>query len=137
MYGPHGTEVLFLTYDETAKSVRAFKITGDENVPRGAQTWVFSMDDKLDPAELPSAHQFRDLPAARLFRGLGTICARGFITEERDTTTNFVAVTSKDEIIIHWGELDHTYFPRYVRYKGRDLASETQEHLLRRPLGWR
>ncbi|KAH9928502.1 uncharacterized protein BXZ73DRAFT_48348 [Epithele typhae] len=38
-YGPHGTECLFIEYDEAAGEVRAWKITGDTNVPRGVWSW--------------------------------------------------------------------------------------------------
>ena len=40
-YSMHGTEVLYLTYNEEAEEVQAWKITGDLNVPRGVMSWRF------------------------------------------------------------------------------------------------
>ena len=56
--------------------------------------------------------------------------------QDRAIALSLVAITSPDEIRIWWRELDEDYVPVYVRWKGRDVATETKEHLLRRPVGW-
>lgn len=56
---------------------------------------------------------------------------------ERDVVALVVSVESEDEIAICWSEFGAAQArPRYVRYKGRNISSETREHLLRRPFGW-
>lgn len=77
-YGPHGTEVLYIQYDEANRTVKALKITGDENVPRGAQTWCFELDARISPSDTPERHPFRVSKPHRLYRGSGTVSAEGF-----------------------------------------------------------
>ncbi|PSR75343.1 hypothetical protein PHLCEN_2v9206 [Hermanssonia centrifuga] len=78
-YGPHGTEILFLEYDEVMREVRAWKITGDMNVPRGAQTWNIRLSDAVTADSLAPTHPFKDIQRSRMFQGTGTICSRGFM----------------------------------------------------------
>ena len=54
----------------------------------------------------------------------------------RDRVALVVSVEGEDELAINWRDLNMLYTPRYVRYKGRDISSETKQHLLRRPVGW-
>ena len=76
-YGPHGTEVLFLEYDGHHR-VTAWKITGDLNVPRGAESWTINMESpvQLNDLAAPTLHQMGKIK--RLYRGTGTISSAGF-----------------------------------------------------------
>lgn len=68
--GPNGTQVLFLDYDEMTKSIRAHKITGDAEVPRGVQTWFLNTETT---AELNGEERrlFGDMqPEWRIFSGI-------------------------------------------------------------------
>ena len=81
-YGPHGTECLFVEHDAAEAMVRAWKITGDENVPRGALSWEANMGKTCPPSALPPCageEGIGDLTAHRLFEGTGVISARGFL----------------------------------------------------------
>lgn len=83
-YASHGTEVLYVYYDESERTVRAMKITGDLNVPRGVVTWQFSVDDRVSPDDLPheptqASAVFGPLESARIYRGIGTISGTGYM----------------------------------------------------------
>ncbi|EKM54943.1 uncharacterized protein PHACADRAFT_255176 [Phanerochaete carnosa HHB-10118-sp] len=139
-YATHSTEVLYVYFDEAAQAVRALKITGDFNVPRGVITWQFSLNDRMRihdlPHDLPLAQRvFGDLSAVRIYRGTGTISAVGFIDEQRGESVNYIGIINQDEIRVDWRELDE-YTPRYRRYRGRNLASETVDGNLRIPARW-
>lgn len=84
-YASHGTEVLYIYFDAVKREVRAMKITGDLNVPRGVDTWRFSVDNRLRPDELPhtqveAMNAFgQDLSKVRIYQGEGTISGTGFL----------------------------------------------------------
>ncbi|KAI0672671.1 hypothetical protein C8Q78DRAFT_1020787 [Trametes maxima] len=68
-YGVHGTECLFIEYTPDEAALRAWKVVGDPNVPRGVCSWEANI-------QLPA-------PAAagvsrRAYQGLGTLARRGF-----------------------------------------------------------
>jgi hypothetical protein len=83
-YASHGTEVLYVYYNEDDKTVRALKITGDFNVPRGVVTWKFSVDERVQPRDLPheagqATRLFGPLSQARVYRGIGTISGPAYV----------------------------------------------------------
>ena len=71
-YGPHGTECLFMEHDTAEEALRAWKITGDVNIPRGACTWSADLKESV-PWEDPSGR------TRRAFRGSGQIAHHGFM----------------------------------------------------------
>ena len=84
-YSVHGTEVLYVYVDETSQEVRAMKITGDMNVPRGAVSWGFRLEHRLLLRELPQdAHGLRQAFAdvggdsQRIYRGWGAVSGHGY-----------------------------------------------------------
>lgn len=81
-HGPHGTELLYVYWDRLSSVLRAWKITGDENVPRGALTWEVHTGTPYVLSHVPSyamAQGIGDLSKYRLFGGTGVISARGFM----------------------------------------------------------
>ncbi|KAA1470746.1 hypothetical protein DENSPDRAFT_836622 [Dentipellis sp. KUC8613] len=120
-YGPHGTEVLSVEYDPLDQEVRAWKITGDINVPRGAQTWKFGLDAVLDRQETKELSWLKK-PDSRVFSGTGTVSDVGFRPDQRGNMNLTVAVTGKDQISIHWVGMGAD-IPQYRRYR-RDVPSE-------------
>ncbi|KAI0636461.1 hypothetical protein C8Q77DRAFT_1092862 [Trametes polyzona] len=68
-YGPHGTECLFLEHDATQGVLRAWKITGDSHVPRGACSWDANLNQPSPGAG----------PGKKVFEGAGTTAQRGFL----------------------------------------------------------
>lgn len=109
-YGPHGTELLFLEHEpappdsaepraDTASTctngeapggtLRAWKVTGDFHVPRGALTWSADLGARIGMDELPAeiVGQFRvasggaeggENALGRVFSGWGTVSGAGF-----------------------------------------------------------
>jgi hypothetical protein len=94
-YGPHGTEVLYMDVDASGITeegdrprLRATKITGDFNVPRGVQTWEADLDAEIGREELmPGVPEMLKLDGddraegaeeARVFSGWATISDAGF-----------------------------------------------------------
>ena len=71
-YGPHGTECLFLEHDAVDSMVRAWKITGDVNVPRGACTWHAFLREEA-PWTDSSGREMR------AYSGEGRIAQHGFM----------------------------------------------------------
>ena len=71
-YGPHGTECLFLEHDAEESMVRAWKITGDVNVPRGVCSWHAFL--RQWAPGIDSAGQ-----QARAYMGEGRIAQHGFM----------------------------------------------------------
>ena len=71
-YGPHGTECLFLEHDTAEATLRAWKVTGDVNVPRGVWTWHADLK-----AETP--WEDRTGRTVRAYRGIGRIAHHGFM----------------------------------------------------------
>ncbi|CAL1705786.1 unnamed protein product [Somion occarium] len=130
-YGAHGTEVLFLEWSSEGKEVRAWKVTGDVNVPRGAISWRFEVaEDQPDIL----ANAFEELHPRALYRGVGTISSFGFLPGEQAETPLYVALMDWDDIRVRWPELLST--SRFRRYKGRDLASEQVNGGMRKPTPW-
>ncbi|KAI0929923.1 hypothetical protein AcV5_006761 [Taiwanofungus camphoratus] len=115
-YAQHGTECLYVAWHEDDKELRAWKITGDINVPRGACTWIVrAHSDTAYPALL--ATWFGMNPTTdRVFEGTGTISDRGFLTETHVDLV--VGITGADEIKIWWDQVND--LRTYVRYTGRN-----------------
>ena len=67
--------------DGAAGALRAWKLTGDENVPRGALSWEVALGAGAPaPEQLPPcAHTLGDLSRYKLFGGSGTVSARAFL----------------------------------------------------------
>lgn len=79
VYGLHGTEVLYIDWEPQLNEVRAWKVTGDYNVPRGVTTWRFNVRPGGEPQLDVPASSFRDLKPIASFAGTGTISAIGFL----------------------------------------------------------
>ncbi|GJE98962.1 F-box only protein 31 [Phanerochaete sordida] len=140
-YASHGTEVLYVDVDERGEAVRALKLTGDLNVPRGVVTWQFALRDRMRLEDLPHDLQraqvvFGDLNTVRIYRGTGTISGTGFVEEHRGESTDYIGIVSRDEIRVNWFDMDEDYAPRYRRYRGRDLDTEEVNGNLRTPAPW-
>ncbi|BFZ55406.1 hypothetical protein PYCC9005_002447 [Savitreella phatthalungensis] len=71
-YSSHGPELLYLYYP-TSTSLRAIKVTGDPNVPRGEISW--RVDDLTSVKRICQEDEW---PGARAFDGLGHISPHGF-----------------------------------------------------------
>ncbi|EJU06488.1 hypothetical protein DACRYDRAFT_103434 [Dacryopinax primogenitus] len=123
-YGPHGTEVLYVEtveeeaneWHEQGKMVRATKITGDVNVPRGTWTWMFyaQQETELMSDQLPDV--VPDLSLCKLFTGQGMTSSHGFFDGRQAISFLDVAVTGRNTINIDWHDLDHV--STYRRYRG-------------------
>lgn len=126
-YGPHGTEVLWVGYDAENKVVHASKITGDLNVPRGAPSWSFSIENRVRREEMPSSSiaSFETDHVVRFYSGVGTICTPGFTENERGESENYVGIIGPNDIRINWRNIGIDHCPRYTRYLGRNISSET------------
>ncbi|KAH9900803.1 hypothetical protein C8Q73DRAFT_742596 [Cubamyces lactineus] len=104
-HGPHGTEVLYLEWASRLASLRAWKITGDENVPRGVVSWQVSINNPLDLAGAERAMCSRclgDLNELKLFRGTGTFSGRGFMPHQQHTTPVILAVGQEPLLRVVW-----------------------------------
>lgn len=81
-YEIFGPEVLFFEWDEPSKVVKAWKVTGDIGVPRGALSWSFNIDMKVE-LDWHSLGVFSLLgtipPETRAYRGTGVLGGRGFV----------------------------------------------------------
>ncbi|CAL1705788.1 unnamed protein product [Somion occarium] len=130
-YWSHGTEVMFLEWDSEQKEVRAWKLTGDVNVPRGAISWRFKVGEDLP--DLP-VDAFEEVRPEALFSGVATISNFGFLPDDRSETPVYVALIGLDDIRVSWPELLPT--SRFRRYKGRDLPSEQVVGGVRRATLW-
>ncbi|KAI0748637.1 hypothetical protein C8Q80DRAFT_1271017 [Daedaleopsis nitida] len=104
-YGPHGTECLFLEHEAAAAQVRAWKVTGDVNVPRGVCTWHANLSAKA-PWEDQSGRRLR------AYEGMGRIAHHGFI--DSSETPARVIMSGRDEITVEW----HAFFvAKFIRYR--------------------
>ncbi|KAI0348537.1 hypothetical protein BDW22DRAFT_1350773 [Trametopsis cervina] len=131
-YDAHGVEVLWLTYDQQANVVQALKVTGDQNVPRGAISWRIDIGEEVPIDTQEKEHSFRRASPRRLYRGRGTVSPLGFY--EEDTVLNLVGIVSTNTVVIEWTALDPGRLSWYRRYTQRDLAAETKpDPLLRVP----
>ncbi|KAH9928076.1 uncharacterized protein B0H18DRAFT_1084567 [Fomitopsis serialis] len=84
-YGAHGTECLFLTYDDTLKSLH-------ENVPRGSISWDRDLWSRA----------IGDIVPAYTYRGLGTVSGRGYMPHQRVHFDVILAVVGPDELRLLW-----------------------------------
>ncbi|KAJ3480247.1 hypothetical protein NLI96_g8487 [Meripilus lineatus] len=81
-YEVYGSEVLFLDWDAITNEVKAWKVTGDINVPRGAVSWSFQtsarvdLDDHAWEVFSQLGHISRDV---RAYRGIGVVGGRGYM----------------------------------------------------------
>ncbi|EMD37993.1 hypothetical protein CERSUDRAFT_93518 [Gelatoporia subvermispora B] len=117
-HGPHGTESLYVEWLDGTQLVGR-KITGDENVPRGAISWSVTTTE-IDP--IPSSRQdaftktFGDLRECRLYPGVGTASGRGFMPHQHESFALVFGVTAPDELRILWVDLNEV--STYIRYVG-------------------
>ncbi|CAL1705773.1 unnamed protein product [Somion occarium] len=125
-YGPNGTEVLYLEWRESANIVRAWKVTGDENVPRGVVSWELDFTFKSEATAVSSLEAFAGLdPGSCMFMwGRGHICSAGYPSKHRREMGIMVAIVREDDIRILWGVANGAF--RYRRYKGRCVSSEEE-----------
>ncbi|KIP07837.1 hypothetical protein PHLGIDRAFT_35277 [Phlebiopsis gigantea 11061_1 CR5-6] len=134
-YRTHETEVLYVYVDELEREVRAMKITGNVNIPRGAITWSFRLDNRVRPHDLPLDNQKAqlafggELARMMMYRGTGSTSATGYAEEDREEVNIFVGIVGPDEIRINWYGMDGRYTPRYLRYKGRDIDGSSESCL--------
>ncbi|KAI0672662.1 hypothetical protein C8Q78DRAFT_969733 [Trametes maxima] len=120
-HGPHGTECLFVEWVGHSGELRAWKITGDENVPRGALSW---QADLKSPYRLSEAHRALcagclggALEGYRLYPTSGTISGRGFMPHHRDTVTAILAIGPEPPLRVIW--IDEGVASAYIRYSRR------------------
>ncbi|PIL24524.1 hypothetical protein GSI_14280 [Ganoderma sinense ZZ0214-1] len=107
-YGMHGTECLFLEHDVEEGMIRAWKITGDANVPRGACSWHAFLRQE-SPGTDETGRE------VRAYVGQGRIAHHGFI--DSSLIAARVVISGKDEITVSW---DMDFAPqtsKYIRYK--------------------
>ena len=71
-YSAHGPELLYLDYP-TPTSIRAVKVTGDPNVPRGEVSWKVD-----DLTRVKRVCEEEEWAGARAFDGVGHISPHGF-----------------------------------------------------------
>ncbi|KAI1791718.1 hypothetical protein LXA43DRAFT_391395 [Ganoderma leucocontextum] len=104
-YGPHGTECLFLQHDVEESMIRAWKITGDVNVPRGACSWHAFLRQEAPWTD--SAGQ-----DVRAYLGEGRIAHHGF--SESSLIPARVIISGRDDITVSW---DTMFTAKYIRYR--------------------
>ena len=86
-YGPHGYEMINVTY--TGDTLVAYKVTGDQNVPKGKVTFTADLSPEaigeagLEPIELTSeaSNQWGTSHLPR-FPGQGQVAAEGFVNNQ-------------------------------------------------------
>lgn len=81
-HGPHGTECLYVDWNNASSTIRGWKITGDTNVPRGAASWNVNASEPYPRSRLPEwaeDYELGDLTKCRFFGGTGVVSARGFL----------------------------------------------------------
>ncbi|KAI0823537.1 hypothetical protein BC628DRAFT_1411555 [Trametes gibbosa] len=121
-HGPHGTECLYLDLTGHPATLRAWKITGDENVPRGALTWYANMES---PLTLLGARRelcvqclgMEDVAECRFFEGAGTISRRGYMPHQRDSLPVILVVCPEHLLRVVWIEVEEVSV--YIRYTRR------------------
>jgi len=128
-YSAHGTEVLFLDLDVETNHIIAWKITGDENVPRGVPSWWFEAEgyspSEESPVITPEDIQlgFGDIPRdAKIFRGFANISGQGYSPDVRESCPMVVAILGKNDIKVWWEVLDCT--SNITSYVGRNVETE-------------
>lgn len=78
-YGLFGTEVLFLEWVEEERMLKAWKITGDVQVPRGVVSWTALSSTPVVLDETASQVLGNVPLSTRAFSGRGTSSNRGFM----------------------------------------------------------
>ncbi|KAH9832869.1 uncharacterized protein C8Q71DRAFT_860646 [Rhodofomes roseus] len=117
-YGPHGTECIFIDWNEDTHTLTGLKIIGDENVPRGVPSWQVSTAEPCQLSteeDLLCAHVLGDRVACRKYRGTGTTSGTGFLQQGHPPI--IVAVIGPDELGVIW--VDGGFMLQNIRYKGR------------------
>ena len=71
-YGPHGTECLFVEHDVSNTELRAWKITGDPNVPRGVWSWCAYLENAVPWTDASGE-------TLRAYEGHGRIALHGYM----------------------------------------------------------
>ncbi|KAI0086239.1 hypothetical protein BDY19DRAFT_996138 [Irpex rosettiformis] len=127
-YDVNGTEILWLYYVANEKVVRALKITGDYNVPRGATSWIMHVDRTLNAKEISELDDrvecYRGLPMNRVYQSQGLVSAFGYLERDRDDVINYAVIIGPDEIGMEWCEIRPNIITKYRRHLPRDFASE-------------
>ncbi|TCD65921.1 hypothetical protein EIP91_001989 [Steccherinum ochraceum] len=130
----HGTEVLYIKWDEEKDEIEAWKLTGNSCVPRGVMSWRFHGTElPVDSSrnELLSEMKINVNDAARtarlrIYQGTGILAEDGYVLTAGDTADLVVAISDPDEIRIQWEWRDGTHdISWYRRYPNRDISSET------------
>ncbi|KAI0766344.1 hypothetical protein BD413DRAFT_481183 [Trametes elegans] len=119
-HGPHGTECLYIDIERSSHSaeLRAWKITGDENVPRGAISWRVGVKT---PYQLSVGHRqlcerlLGDLDGHVFFDGTGTYSGRGFLPHHRETVSVVLAVGQTEMLRVVWDGEEASAYIRYAR----------------------
>lgn len=121
-YSTHGTEVLFLEWVADEKEVRAFKVTGDTNVPRGVNTWTFSIAVE-ENEKSPSIEEFgNNMEPCPVYWAIAQVSEHGFFPDGRDTLIDIIALVSNNELHVRWKDFNSTAVVK--RYPGRNFATE-------------
>ncbi|KAI0374611.1 hypothetical protein BV20DRAFT_1032739 [Pilatotrama ljubarskyi] len=119
-HGPHGTECLSVEWVGQRRMLRAWKISGDENVPRGALTWEANMEI---PLRLSDEHRalcgrlLGDLNGYTFFGGTGMFSARGYMPHQRENVRVILAVGQAPMLRVVWVDVEEA--SAYMRYPGR------------------
>lgn len=124
-YSAHGTEVLYLEWNRTENEIKAHKVTGDTNVPRGIVSWKFSLESKEDTTP-PSIDEFGpDMKPCPVYWTTATVADHGYSPSGRGSMRAIAALMSNDEIRVRWRDFASTSIMR--RYPGRNPG--TEEHV--------
>ncbi|EIN03923.1 hypothetical protein PUNSTDRAFT_146704 [Punctularia strigosozonata HHB-11173 SS5] len=115
-YGPHGTELLHLSHSPDGV-LSAHKIVGDQNVPRGVETWsaYLASGPLAPPVRIPD-HPELDDDRCAVYEGSGRVSITGFLDQE-DYLPAYIAIRDADTIDVWWGPLG--MMSRCVRFKGQ------------------
>ncbi|KAI0958082.1 hypothetical protein AcW1_006261 [Taiwanofungus camphoratus] len=123
-YGPHGTECVCVCWDARARALHAAKVTGDENVPRGAVSWTAQVarpcEEVRGAPRGVCARAFGDLARCRVYPGTGMTSARGYMPHQRELVQVLLGVVGPDEVRVWWFEDDDVDddLSIYVRWEG-------------------
>ncbi|KAH9848838.1 hypothetical protein C2E23DRAFT_870950 [Lenzites betulinus] len=112
-HGPHGTECLYLDVVGHSATLRAWKITGDENVPRGALSWRANVESPL--VLVGARREF--VEGCRFFEGAGITSGRGYMPHQRDSSPVILAVCPNGLLRVVWVEVEED--SAYIRYTRR------------------
>ncbi|KAI0636475.1 hypothetical protein C8Q77DRAFT_1049894 [Trametes polyzona] len=119
-HGPHGTECLYVDVIRRPPALRAWKITGDENVPRGALSWQANTER---PLRLSSRHRelcvrcLSSVDGFQFFEGTGTGSGRGFMPHQRQDCFIILAVSREPLLRVVWVDFEEA--SAYIRYTRR------------------